>query len=364
MPPATLFRYIALRSIVAVGALMIVFASLVAMIDLIENLQFAAEAPGGNLGLALTVTLLRTPAITLMLTPFAFLFGSIWTFNQLNRRSEIAVMRSAGLSIWRLIGPAMLIAAVAGLGLITIVDPLSSRLFGYAEDIKLQKGGDESNLVKVHNDGLWLRQRDETSQIIINARNVDKDRGALTGVTVWRFAPGSVLLERIDSEEAILAGRTMELHDARLVSMADLQQQRTPIYAIPTALTPRDLGERIVPPETMSLWQLPRFVMLAEAAGLPTARYNIRFHDLCSTPLKLLAMVLLAAAFSLRPMRMGGAMQLVALSVLAGFLLFALSEISTALGESGLAPVALAAWTPAVAATIAAMTALLHFEDG
>lgn len=364
MPPSTLFNYIASRTLIAVGGLLLVLASLVLMIDLIENMRFAGAVSDGDFNLALTLTLLRTPALTQVLTPFVFLFGSIWMFNQLNRRSEIAVMRSAGLSVWRLIGPAALIAAIAGLVLITIIDPMSSQLYGYAEQIKSQKQGRQRNLVQVFGDGIWLRQRDAATQFIINARNLDEEQATLDDVTIWRFGPKSAFLERIDAKEAILSGKTMELHDARLISVSDLQEQRTPIYAIRTALTPSDLGESVALPQTMSLWRLPRFILLAEAAGLPTVRYNIRFHDLCSTPMKLLAMVLIAAAFSLRPTRMGGTVQLVAFSIGAGFLLYLLSEISTAFGESGLAPVALAAWTPAIVATLVAMTALLHMEDG
>lgn len=360
MPPATLFNYIALRSLIAVGGLLLVLASLVLMIDLIENMRFA----DGDFSLAMTLTLLRAPALTQVMTPFVFLFGSIWMFNQLNRRSEIAVMRSAGLSVWRLIGPAALIAAVAGLVLITIIDPMASHLYGYAEQIKSEKVGRQNNLVRVFGDGIWLRQRDASSQIIINARNLDETSASLSDVTIWRFGSDNEFLERIDAEEAVLSGRTMELHDARLISTVDLKMRSTPVYAIRTALTPQDLGESVAAPETMSLWQLPHFILLAEAAGLPTVRYNIRFHDLCSTPMKLLAMVLIAAAFSLRPTRMGGTARLVACSIGAGFLLYILSEISTAFGESGLAPVALAAWAPAIIAALVAMTALLHMEDG
>jgi lipopolysaccharide export system permease protein len=75
-------------------------------------------------------------------------------------------------------------------------------------------------------------------------------------------------------------------------------------------------------------------------------------------------MILIAAMFSLRPVRSGGAAQLLLFAVVAGFLLYVLSEISTALGESGVVPVALAAWAPAVVATLAAVTGLLHLEEG
>lgn len=364
MPPVTLFRYIALRAMAGIGALFVILSSLILLVDLIENMRFAGKVADGDFGFALALTVLRVPALTQTLIPFVFLFGSIWMFNQLNRRSEVSVMRSAGLSVWRLLGPAALIAALAGVTIITLIDPISSKMLSYAEQIKSVKTGQDQNLVRVHGDGIWLRQRDGDMQLIINARNFDEERAALERVTVWRFGGESVFLERIDADEAFLSGRTIELHNARLMSIAEQVERRSPVFAIPTALTPSDLRERVAPPETMSLWQLPRFILLADAAGLPTTRYHIRFHDLCATPLKLLAMVLIAAAFSLRPMRMGGALSLLVFSIGAGFLLYMLSEISTAFGESGLAPVALAAWTPAVIATLAAVTALLHLEDG
>ncbi len=364
MPPATLFRYIAVRTMLAIGAILLIASSLIMLIDLVENMRFAGKAGNGGFLLALSLTAMRAPSLVQALIPFVFLFGSIWMFNQLNRRSEVSVMRSAGLSVWRLLGPAAFIAAISGLLIITVIDPVSSNFLSIAEDMKSKEEGRERNLVKVLNDGIWLRQRDGEMKLIINAQNFDSQRAALKRVTVWRFDSENAFLERLDAREAFLSGRTLEMHDARLRAVSEQDERRAPIYAIPSGLSPADLQERVASPETMSLWQLPRFIALAEAAGLPTVRYHIRFQDLCATPLKLLAMVLIAAAFSLRPTRMGGALGLVIYSLGAGFALYVLSEISTAMGESGIAPVPLAAWTPAVVAALAAVTALLHLEDG
>ncbi len=364
MPPATLFNYIAKRALAAVGGLFAVFACLILLVDLIENLRFAGKTAGGDFSLALSLTLLRGPSLTQTLIPFVFLFGCIWMFHELNRRSEISVMRSAGLSVWRLIGPAALIAAVAGLVLITIVDPMSASLRAQAEFLKSRQQGDRQNIVQIFDDGIWLRQEDETKKLIINARLLDESRNALEDVTILRFGMDNEFLERIDAEQAYLSGKTLELHDARLRMAGVTEERFTPIYAIETSLTANNLRERVAPPESVSLWRLPRFILLAQSAGLPTVRYDIRFHDLCSTPLKLLAMVLIAAAFSMRPTRSGGSLRLAAISILAGFILYILSEISTALGESGFVPVALAAWTPAIVASLFAITTLLHLEDG
>lgn len=364
MPPVTLFRYISLRSLIAFGAIYGVLAGLVFLADLIENMRFAGKVENGNFGFALQLTALRTLGLTQALTPFVFLFGGLWAFNQLNRKSELAVMRSAGLSVWRLIGPPALIAALSGLIIISLIDPMSARMMDLGEKMKNDIRGKTSSLVRVFGDGIWLRQRDVDATLIINAAHFDPAKGALTGVTIWRMGADSSFQERIDAPKAVLAGRTIELHNATMKGPGQQLAQKTPMFAVATNLTLDDLQSSVPLPETMSIWDLPRFILLAEAAGLPTIRYDIRFHDLCSTPLKLVAMVMIAAMFSLRPLRQGGAFGLVVMAVITGFFLYVLAQISTALGESGSVSVALAAWTPAVIAAIVAITRLLQVEDG
>jgi len=362
MPPATLFKYILKHSAFAVLALFAALSALVALVDLLENLSFAAKVQK-DFAFAFQMTVLRTPASTQALAPFVFLFASIWVFSQLNRRSELAVMRSAGLSIWRLIGPAAFLAAVFGIFLIVAVDPMSSRMMSFAEKAKLESRGQPASLVRIFGDGIWLRQRDQRELLIINAASFDADRGALGDVTIWRLSPEGAFRERLDAPEAVLSGRTIELREVRMKSADDNIAKRSPNLAVPTRLTLADFRENVPPPESMSMWDLPRFILLAEAAGLSTIRYNIRFHELCSTPLKLTAMVLIAAAFSMGPLRSGGTLPLLLAAIGSGFLLYVLSELSSALGESGVAPAPVAAWAPAIVAVILAIGLLLRYEE-
>lgn len=363
MPMTTLFRYIVNRTLFAVIALFAGLSALVMLVDLLENLSFASKV-GKDFAFAAQATILRTPALTQALAPFVFLFASIWMFNDLNRRSELAVMRSAGLSIWSLIAPAAFLAAVTGFLLIVLIDPLSSRMLAYSEQMKLESRGQSSSLVRVFGDGIWLRQRDASEILLINAASVDVAKGALQNVTIWRLLPSGLFIERIDAPVAVLTGRTIELRDARMKAAGDNISTRTPTYSVPTNLTLQDFRANVPAPESMSIWDLPRFILLAEAAGLSTVRYNIRFHDLCSTPLKLMAMVLIAAMFSIGPVRSGGVLRLVLGAIGAGFFLYVLSELSTALGESGVAPEALAAWSPALIAVIFAIGMLMRHEEG
>ncbi len=364
MPSFTLFRYISTRTLAGVGGLYFILLTLIILIDLIENLRFAGKVIDGDFGFALILTFMRMPGLSQVLLPFVFLFGSMWAFNQLNRHSEISVMRSAGLSVWRLLIPAAIVAALAGAFVIAIFDPLSAAMMSRAEQMKNDIRGWNTSFVRVFDDGIWLRQGGAQNALIINARGFDNSDSTLTDVTVWSLGAKSEFLERIDAPVAVLSGQTLELRQARLNAIDEDEERRSPVYAIPTTLTLDDLRDRVASPETMSIWELPHFIPLAKAAGLPTKRYEIRFQDLWTTPLKLVAMVLIAAAFSLRPMRMGGGLRLFSFAVGAGFLLYVVAEISSALGESGVAPIVLSAWAPVLAATLIATTSLLHLEDG
>jgi lipopolysaccharide export system permease protein len=81
-------------------------------------------------------------------------------------------------------------------------------------------------------------------------------------------------------------------------------------------------------------------------------------------PVLFSAMVFMAASFSLRLTRLGGVPQLVMAAALSGFAVYFLSDVTQALGTSGILPAPLAAVAPAAMAILIGMTLLFHQEDG
>ncbi|SVE59957.1 uncharacterized protein METZ01_LOCUS512811, partial [marine metagenome] len=113
-----------------------------------------------------------------------------------------------------------------------------------------------------------------------------------------------------------------------------------------------------------SFWSLPKFIQTLEMAGFSATRHRLYWHNVLSTPFLLAAMILLAATFSLRLTRRGGASLLLAAGVLTGFLLYFVSDVVHAFGIAGKLPVVLAAWTPTGICTLLGLSLLLHLEDG
>jgi lipopolysaccharide export system permease protein len=133
---------------------------------------------------------------------------------------------------------------------------------------------------------------------------------------------------------------------------------------LPTTLTPRKIEESFASPDTMSFWDLPGFITLLEQSGFPAQRHRLHFNVLLARPFLLCAMVLVAATFSLRMQRRGGATLMIVGGVVSGFLLYFLSDVVFAFGLSAKVPVTLAAWTPTGVSLIFGASMLLHLEDG
>ena len=70
---------------------------------------------GAGMGRCVSIALLRLPAYTEFLFGFAVLVGSIGALLFLNRKSELAVMRAGGMSVWQFLWPGMLVAFLVGL---------------------------------------------------------------------------------------------------------------------------------------------------------------------------------------------------------------------------------------------------------
>ncbi|RZJ98212.1 MAG: LptF/LptG family permease, partial [Brevundimonas sp.] len=101
-----------------------------------------------------------------------------------------------------------------------------------------------------------------------------------------------------------------------------------------------------------------------ENAGFSSTAYALRLQQLLATPLMFAAMSILAAAFSLRLMRLGDLARMSAAAVVLGFAFFFVNQAASAFGSAEVIPPWLAAWLPPLLTALAAFTLLFYTEDG
>ena len=359
----TFLAYFGLQFLAGIGLALLVLSALVFVIDLVELLRRAAGREAAGIDVVFAMAALRLPFLVQKVMPFATLFGAMYALLKLTRTQELVVARAAGISVWQFLMPGLLIAAIAGIFTVGAFNPIASVMMARYEHLEARYLEGRPSLLAVSSSGLWLRQADERGQSVLHADAVSAEGTELDRVTVYLYEGSDRFLRRLDAAAARLDAGFWELKDV-LVTNLDGSVDRSARFVLPTSMTPTQIQESFASPETMSFWALPTFISMLEGAGFTARRHRLHWHSLLATPLLLCAMLLIAATFTLRLTRSGGVGMLASGGVLAGFVLFFLTDLVLALGLSSAIPVALAAWTPAGVCSLLGIAMLMHLEDG
>jgi lipopolysaccharide export system permease protein len=360
----TLFIYIGRQFLLWFLAVFLAMIAVIVLIDSVELLRRSASKTDASTAIITSMALLRAPYLAQETIPFAAMFGGILTYFRLTRNHELVVIRSAGVSVWQFMLPALLVVVMIGVVKVTLLNPLSSLLLSQFEELEGEYLTGRSSLLAVSSSGIWLRQAyGENGQAVIHAQSIEPDGLILREVIVFLLEDEDRFVGRIDAKSARLGDGQWNLTDAWLTG-PEKPGEFVASHSLATELTSDKIQDSFASPETVSFWSLPRFIKILEETGFSALPHRLQLHTLLAEPILLIAMVMIAASFSMRLSRRGGASLLLGAGVLTAFLLFILTNVVHAIGLGGGVPVALAAWTPAGVSLMAGIALLMHLEDG
>ncbi|MQT11718.1 LPS export ABC transporter permease LptG [Segnochrobactrum spirostomi] len=359
----TLAGYLSTRFARWIIGVFLVGAALVFIVDFFELMRRAGDRPDFSIAEAALISLMRTPSLTERVLPFAALFGGMAAFVGLTRRSELVVIRAAGVSIWQFLAPAVLVTAFIGLFAALAYNPAAAWLKEKSDVLSLDLLGREQLVMLQTTQEVWLRQRGDGEDSVLHADQVTAGGTQLTGVTIFVFDEAGNFLKRIEADHAVYERDHWRLTKA-IVYTPDAAPHPMATTEIATEIRPTEILEQIAQPDAVSFWQLPGLIDRAERAGLAVYPYRLQFQSLLSLPVLLSSMIVIAATVSLRVSRFGGTGRLVASGVAAGFVLYVATEIARDFGSVGIISPTISAWSPGIVAALLGSTILLNVEDG
>ncbi|MGZ6020856.1 MAG: LptF/LptG family permease, partial [Phenylobacterium sp.] len=249
---------------------------------------------------------------------------------------------------------------------VLVINPVSAQLSARfeADQAKIM-----SNYLGDIPKDVWLRQGDEHTQMVIHAKSRDTVQGdvRLRGVSLFVYQKNKFgqpeFKRRLEAAEAVLRPGFWQLRDVREASAGESSVQSDSL-SIRSTLDSEAAVERS--PDSIAFWRLPSAIKQTEDSGFSASghRLRLRFQQLLATPLMFAAMAILAAAFSLRLVRLGGLAGLAGAGFALGFVVFFFNQFSGALGRADIIPLFAAAWAPAVVALLSGLTLLCYTEDG
>lgn len=261
--------------------------------------EFAELKAGYGALDALRYVLWQSPKFLYELLPVAALIGSVLGLGALASNSELIIMRSAGVSLWRIVGwvirPALVMVVIA-FALSEWVVPYSEQ---QAKQVQ-QHSGTKSKVGSVQ--GYWTREGNR--YIYIDYAN---SLGQLKNVHILEMDDESHLRQTLHAN-------TGHFKNDKQWMLQDIQQSaiqpdgralpsKQAELPISLALQPRFVQLVTISPEDLAPSKLVEYMgYLSSQAQLPKP-YALAFWQKVASPFSLIALVVIACSFIFGPLR-------------------------------------------------------------
>ena len=238
--------------------------------------ELGSLKPNYNAWQAFLYVMWGAPRYLYEILPVAALIGSVLGLGALASNSELIVMRSVGISLWRIVGWVMRSALL----LIVLSFVLSEWVIPYtnekAQSIKKQRSVATLGEVK----GYWSREGQRFTYI-----DYANSQGQLRNIQSIDFDQNYRLQSFITAEK----GNAIKTDHAQ--------------QALGLALQPKYVHMVTLDPEDLSPSQLVSFMRYLEEYSQVPKSYELAFWQKVSSPFALIALVLIACSFIFGPLR-------------------------------------------------------------
>ncbi len=279
---------------------LVVLLAIAALIWLLELLQLLEETPAGAYDLVVAAwrSTRGIPESLVDLLPVVTVLATAWVIGAMNRDSEIAVMRSFGLSLRYLSVLALFPGMVLGLAGLAALQWATPVFYAEMDRLVGTRLGDSGLWHGTH--GLWIRDDGE----FLNVSELHLGREP-EDVSIYYFADGGRLERRITAERATILSpeqwRLEDVHIERFPVGGGRQVSTDSEMLWDSFLTGEELGRLLRSPASLPVTDLWRYVADLRMRGLETAEYEMVLWRRLALPLAGLGMVLIAMAVAAPP---------------------------------------------------------------
>lgn len=347
-----------------IGIVFFVIGCLIFLFTFIELLRRTSRLEDITTFEIMIVSFLQIPVYFMRVAPFVVLIASLWSVIHLTRTFELVVMRSSGVSAWRLLRGYSIAGGFLGFVMIFGLTPISAyclKEYTYWEAEKLEN---EMSVLSLSGSGLWLRQSSGSLSANIHANRSVDGGSVLHDVSIWQFKGKNQFEQRFEADKATLvSGQAWRLENVTLYHL-DGTQNHQDSFNFPTTLTVKQIGNTFSAPETFSFFGLMDFIHTMTEAGFNPVRHQLQLQTWMALPFSLISMVAIALGFSPKWGRQNNLFLGVLSVVITGFFTYFISTVTLSFGQGGILPLFLAVWSPWLLSFLASCALLFHREDG
>jgi len=355
-----LFRYLLREVTLYILFTLAGLLGLYTFFDLISELSDLGKG-GYRLQDALIFVLLQSPSNAYELMPIATLIGGIFALAALSGQSELTVMRSAGVSVKRLLTWLLLIGSLFGALTVVLgeyVVPVTKQM---ANQYRLS--ATKSMLVGEFRSGVWVKD----GRQIVNIAEMLPDL-TIFNVRIYEFGKGLSISRILEGEQGHFVGNGQwvleRARDTRfLPDNAGVTVTKHAEQTWQTQVSPDMLAVLLVEPAQMSARALYSYIDHLQRNKQTTQRYELALWGKLFYPLACLSMLVIALPFAQTQRRSSSVGLRLFAGILVGLAFHFLNRIVVYLGELKSWPAPLVVSVPTVLFMVIALFLLWRQEQ-
>ncbi len=347
-------------SLAAFGVLFLIFTFFELIGDIIRN-----QTPFVVVGEYLFNLI---PFIVNTVTPLCSLLAVLITFGALNRSSELTAMKATGISLYRVVTPVLMLAALLAVALFAFDESYLPGANRRQEALRAEIKGKPAQTF-LRPDRKWISgQADRAGDPnrIFYYQFFDTDRDVFANLTVFEFDPQTFHLQRRIFASSVhwdagvsqwifdngwqrsFAGETVASYQPFTVAtFPEIHEQ------------PSYFKKEDKPSQEMSYGELDRYIADLRQSGFDTVRLRVQLERKLADPAITFVMAILAVPFAVSMGRRGGLTGVAtAIGVAIGY--WMLLGLFGSMGDINTLPPLLAAWSPDLLFGIAGAYLLLR----
>ena len=332
-------------------AVLLAFLLLGLSFDLLENSTEVIDDHGVE-GLA-GYALLRAPLLLLTIFPLGILVGATLAFLALAARSEMVVMRTAGVNTVRVV--LLLVPLALALGLAQ--NRLAASVGPAAEQALVERFPGLVDSPDIE-DEVWLRDW----QAVIRIGAVTENGAVLRDVSIFETGPDGVLDRRIDAAVARYAGDAWRLSGATLRAPGGPPERMSEMFWH-TRLTPGGVLGAARKPDLVAAEEVQRILAGERPGARGTPYYLVQLWRGYAAFIVPAVMVMFAALASFGLARSGGGARYVALGLAGGMVFVLVDGVFTSLGQVGAMRAAAAAFVAPAIFLVVGLWSIVVIEE-
>lgn len=353
--PKLLFSYLNKLYLKNILIILLIFLFLIFLIDFIELYRRASDkinlsnSDNNFIYDIIYMSYLKSPSTIQDILPISVLISSIFTFYRWRHHNYFIIIRTIGISLWRLSFPISISVFIIGMISIIFLNPLSSVTNQKFKSLETKyfehKKEEDFSLTK---DGIWINKKLSDGYLIIKALNVNTNKDALKKVHIFKLNIDDSFNSKIISEEAIFSNNKLSLKDG-VIFYNDVSPKKFKEYSIKTDFNLSKINILSKKPEHMNIVSLYHYIIMMKQIGLNYKNHLIYFLKQILQPFLMVSMILICAPLILKSNERKFPLTLICLALLIGFIIYFTVDFILVLGSmdklnpylAGVGPVAM-----------------------